>query len=202
MRQRFLALPVGVLALSLVGAAPAQAHDHGTAVSGPAVATSSDGSAPQVFVARLSGGNEVPAADPDGSGTALVLVQDTRVTFALQWSNITAPILGHIHRGAAGVNGPVVVPFFGTPMPATATAAADAVAADAQLTQDIRANPAGFYVNLHTTAFPGGAVRGQLTRLLGAGDLLRLVPRGRLHALLSGANEVPAADPEAGRSRW
>jgi hypothetical protein len=194
MRQRFLALPVVGLALSLAGAAPAQAHDHGTVVSSPA-ATSSDGSA-RLFVARLSGRNEVPPADPDGSGTAVVLVRDSRVTFVLQWSNITAPILGHIHRAAAGVNGPVVVPFFMTPMPDTATAAAGAVMTDPQLAADIRADPAGFYVNLHTAAFPGGAVRGQLTRLRDAGDLRNLVPHGRLHAILSGANEVPAADPD------
>jgi hypothetical protein len=197
MRQRFLALPAVGLALSLAGAAPAQAHDHGAAARGPAVATSSGSSATHLFAARLSGANEVPAADPDGSGNALVVVRGNRVTFALQWSNITAPILGHIHRAAAGVNGPVVVPFFGTPMPATATAAAGAVTvSDPQIAADIVADPAGFYVNLHTAAFPGGAIRGQLGRLRHAPDLRNLLPRGRLHAILTGAQEVPAADPD------
>ena len=55
--------------------------------------------------------------------------------------------------------------FFGTPLPdtATATAAAGAVTVtDPKIAADILANPAGFYVNLHTADFPGGAVRGQL----------------------------------------
>ncbi|MFN0123760.1 MAG: CHRD domain-containing protein [Blastocatellia bacterium] len=77
----------------------------------------------------------------------------------------------HIHEAAAGVNGAVVI---GTVI----SAAVPVVAADGKGTinltvpinttaisaavQRMLANPAGFYVNLHTTAHPGGAVRGQL----------------------------------------
>jgi len=160
MLKRILALPVVGLVLGLTGAAPAQAH--GVAAGGPA-ATHLAGGAPHIFTARLSGANEVPPADPDGSGTALVVVRGSQVTFALQWNNIPAPILGHIHRGAVGVNGPVVVPSFMPPVPAIIFALAGTVPiVDPPLTGQILANPTGFYVNLHTTQFPAGAVRGQL----------------------------------------
>ncbi len=64
----------------------------------------------------------------------------------------------HIHKGAAGANGPVVVPLDPTKIGAGKTCAAVAPA----LLSDISSNPAGYYFNAHTKAFPAGAVRGQL----------------------------------------
>jgi hypothetical protein len=202
MRKRFLALPIAGLALGLIGAAPAQAHDHGApaAANNPVAATSPNAFVPRFFAARLSGANEVPVAggpavgDPDGRAVALVKVQGSRVTFSAEWTGITAPTLGHIHQGAAGVNGPVKVALFGTPLPDTATAAAGAVTVtDPKIADSIRANPGGFYVNLHTTAFPGGAVRGQLVALRGAADVLGVVHGASQRAFLSGDQEVPVA---------
>jgi hypothetical protein len=206
MRKRLLALPAAGLALGLLGAAPAQAHDHGMPAGAPgagpvaADAPSPNGFVPRFFVARLSGANEVQVAgkpkvgDPDGSGVALLRVQGSRVTFSLEWSGITAPTLGHIHQGVAGVNGDVKVPLFGTPMPDTATAAAGAVTvSDPQIAKDILADPAGFYVNLHSTQFGGGAVRGQLSPLRGYADVLGIVHGGARRAFLSGDQEVPVA---------
>ncbi|MQA92828.1 MAG: CHRD domain-containing protein [Gemmatimonas sp.] len=109
----------------------------------------------------LSGDAEVPPADPDGTGSALVTLnqgQDT-VCFQLEWSDIAAPTRAHIHRGVAGVNGGIVVAFFDFVDPAPETGC---VAADAELVKEIRQNPADFYVNIHNDDFPGGAVRGQL----------------------------------------
>src|SRR5439155_21605319 len=139
-----------------------QAHDHGMpgmpaaapGTGGTVAATSPNAFVPRFFAARLSGANEVQVAgkptvgDPDGRGAAVVRVQGSRVTFSLEWAGITAPTLGHIHQGVAGVNGDVKVALFGTPMPDTATAAAGAVTvSDPKIADDIRANPAGFYVN-------------------------------------------------------
>ncbi len=67
--------------------------------------------------------------------------------------------MGHIHRGAAGINGPVVVPFTALP---GADAAAACTTIDLTLAGEILATPADFYVNLHTGDFPAGAIRGQL----------------------------------------
>jgi hypothetical protein len=155
---------------------------------------------PVFLVANLSGANEVPVAgkpkvgDPDGKATGIVRVQGDRVTFAFSWRGIGAPTLGHIHQGAAGVNGDVKVPLFTTPMPDTVTAASGAVTvSDPAIADALRTNPAGFYLNLHSAEFPGGAVRGQLSKLRGPVDQLRLLQGGGSRANLTGDQEVPTA---------
>ncbi len=165
--------------------------------------------APSTFLAAsLSGAAEVPTAggpavgDPQGKGVALVRVKGDRVSFSVSYSGIQAPSLGHIHEGKAGVNGPVKVTLFGTALPATVNAAAGAVHVDdAKLAQSIRTNPRGFYVNLHSAEFPGGAVRGQLTKLNRKVDVLKVVSGGGFRALLDADQEVqkpggsPVGDP-------
>src|SRR5436305_4960581 len=183
--------------------------DHGAmAGAAPAAAPKQDRSAgiersrlkPLFLEAHLDGRQEVqvpgkpPVGDPKGSATGLIRVQGNRVTFAFSWKGISAPTLGHIHQGVAGVNGDVKVPLFATPMPETATSAAGVLTvSDPAIADAIRANPAGFYLNLHTKEFPGGAVRGQLTRLDHPADLLGLLHGGVLKAFLSGDQEVPVA---------
>ena len=128
------------------------------------------------LVAGLNGANEVPGpGDPDGRGLALVRTGRSRVCFALGWSGIAPPIFAHIHVGAAGVAGPVVVLFFDVPelagaptatLPATVAAAAGCVGdQDPALLRDIRRHPADYYANIHTLEFVPGAIRGQLHRV-------------------------------------
>jgi hypothetical protein len=155
---------------------------------------------PLFLEARLLGRNEVqvpgkpPVGDPNGSATGIVRVQGDRITFAFSWKGISAPTLGHIHQGVAGVNGEVKVPLFTTPMPTGVNAAAGAVTvSDPAIADALRADPSGFYLNLHTEEFPGGAVRGQLTKLHGSSDLLDLLDGGGKRAYLSGDQEVPVA---------
>ena len=132
------------------------------------------------LTARLSGAQEVPAADPDGSGKAVVEidVEAGEVCFDVKSLSDTAtPNRGHIHEAPAGVNGPIVVPFFELrPPPADPGAPAsdprndeieqgriqDCVPGDPAVLARIVANPAGFYVNVHNTRFPGGSLRCQL----------------------------------------
>ena len=114
--------------------------------------------------AELSGANEVPPADPDGIGTANVTITGTTVSYTITVENISAPIAQHIHSGAAGVNGPIVVNLPGVWSgsgngPWTLSGSTTTTLAQAQA---IQANPSAFYVNVHNNDFPGGAVRGQL----------------------------------------
>ncbi|SDX03104.1 CHRD domain-containing protein [Amycolatopsis xylanica] len=105
------------------------------------------------------------AGDPDGSATSFVSAKHGEVDFSFAFSNIGAPTLGHIHQGAAGVNGAVVVPLFTADggLPASITGiAGTATKVPGDITRKLNANPGDFYTNLHTAAFPGGAVRGQL----------------------------------------
>lgn len=119
-------------------------------------------SSARVLTATLLGANQVPSVATSGTGYATVAVNlatDT-VCYTVSVSGITLPATGaHIHKGAAGTNGPIVVPFTA---PNASGVASGCTAVSPALAQDIAANPSGYYVNVHTTDFPGGAIRGQL----------------------------------------
>jgi hypothetical protein len=140
---------------------------------------------PLVFTANLSSANEVPPvsnAEAGATGTATVTLTPTRDsanavtggTFRFQFtvrgltptSNIT---LAHIHTGAAGVNGGVVVnsqlsaaTSIPTPAGTASFERADLTADSAATVTAIVANPSQFYFNIHTTLNGGGVMRGQL----------------------------------------
>jgi hypothetical protein len=100
--------------------------------------------------------------DNDGTGNAVVRFRtdEARVCFRITVQNIRLPSVGaHIHRGAAGSNGPIVVGFTA---PNAEGRSSGCVEADRAVIDAILASPTGYYVNVHTTDFPGGAIRGQL----------------------------------------
>ena len=113
----------------------------------------------------VGGAEEVPnPGDPDGRGTSIVMLRTAtnQVCWETTVSNITLPAAAsHIHRGARGVAGPIVVPLTAPDANGRASGCANA---EASLMREIAQNPAGFYVNVHTSDFPGGAVRGQLAQ--------------------------------------
>lgn len=117
-----------------------------------------------VLAATLTGAAEVPGpGDADGTGQATIRVTrgEGRVCYELSASGITLPAsAAHIHEGAAGVAGDIVVPL--SP-PDASGAATGCVNVSRTLTERIFFNPAGYYVNVHTSDFPNGAVRGQLS---------------------------------------
>jgi hypothetical protein len=153
------------------------------------------------LAASLQGRNEVPAGDGkavgdhDGSATALIRIQGDRLWYALRWKGIAAPTAGHIHLGVKGSNGAVKVPFFAGDLPATARGVAGVVRVTDQATLDeLKSNATGFYANVHTGEFPGGAVRGQFHKLAKPADLNGVLigsSPARLQAVLDGAQEVP-----------
>ncbi len=115
------------------------------------------------LTADLTGGvTEVPApGDPDGKGSATVKLDAAKgeVCYDVKVEGIAAPTAAHIHEGAAGAAGPPVI----TLDPAKIGQGEDCLTGQkAADIERIGANPAGFYVNVHTGDFPGGAVRGQL----------------------------------------
>ncbi|MDX8048026.1 CHRD domain-containing protein [Lentzea sp. BCCO 10_0798] len=183
--------------------AGAQDHGNGHGTPSPAPGQTPDQPTkpatgkPVFFTAELDGRQEVPTpggpavGDEDASAKALVEVRGDRVTFALEWKKTSQLSLGHIHQGAAGQNGAVKVNLFTTAMPETLSSAAGQTVVDPKLAEDIRKNPAGFYVNLHSTEKPGGAVRGQLTPLARQINPLDILKGGKLRAFSNGRNEVP-----------
>jgi hypothetical protein len=116
----------------------------------------------RVFNVALTGEAETPAGDPVGTGTAAIRLRagQGQVCFQLAVENLPAAVAAHIHRGASGVAGPVVVPLTtpGADGKSSGCAPAARTVVSAMLAQ-----PASYYVNVHTAEFQGGAVRGQLT---------------------------------------
>ena len=126
--------------------------------------------APTTFVVVLSAANEVPGC-PAGEesvarGTAVIHIDEDsgEITYRVIAANLPGTIAGapgaHIHAGLAGDMGPVVGPLLLTGLESGVVAAGTAT--DPALAHAILADPARYYVNVHTTACPGGAVRGQL----------------------------------------
>ena len=105
---------------------------------------------------------EVGVGDPDGSGLATITVNPGQgeICYELSVEDITLPAIGaHIHVGPAGENGPVVVPL--TP-PDSSGFSSGCAEVSRELAKAIIQNPENYYVNVHTTDFPNGAIRGQL----------------------------------------
>ena len=149
-------------------------------------------SAQTTFQAFLSGLGEVPpnASPATGFGTVVLNAVQTQITVNENWSGLSAPAsASHIHNAPPGVNGAVIFTFAGVPA-ATAGAIPQQVFAitAAQVAQLFAGN---MYLNIHTSVFPGGEIRGQLAlvpepgslALLGAGSLaLTLLARSKRRA--------------------
>lgn len=137
------------------------------------------------FRAHLSGANEVPAVDTKAHG--LVTFHPSKDGSSLRFKLITANIVdvaqAHIHCGAAGVNGPVVVFLYPDAAPAILIPGrSNGVLSEGTVTEanviptSVVACPGGLadfdqliakmragqtYTNVHTMANPGGEIRGQ-----------------------------------------
>ncbi len=153
MKGRRLLLSVvlaALVALALSGAASAarlDVADHGG----------------RPLTTELTGAAEIPPGDLDGSGTATITVNpgQEEVCWELLVTNITLPATGaHIHVGAAGVAGDVVVHL--TP-PDASGVSSGCTTVEREVALDILKNPENYYVNVHTSDFPDGAIRGQLS---------------------------------------
>jgi hypothetical protein len=129
----------------------------------------------EVFTTSLSGSNEVPARSTGASGSSQIIIDGDRVHYAVEIDDISNVFAAHIHTAASGVNGPVRVTFFNVPQASplsttdkhilaqgTFTSADVSGIGFADLLNAIRSGNA--YVNVHTTQFPGGEIRGQLSR--------------------------------------
>lgn len=111
------------------------------------------------FLATLNGASEVPANPSTATGSAtLTFNTSTKVFTVTVTHNIATPTGGHIHKAAVGVSGPVVFPFSSLTSPITYTS----IALDAAQEADLNANL--YYVNIHTAAYVGGEIRGQLIK--------------------------------------
>jgi hypothetical protein len=123
---------------------------------------------PRAFTAKLTGEKEVPGpGDANATGSALVRTnwQKGKVCFGLLWRGLGPVVAAHIHVGGADVAGDVKVPLFqlNEPLPRHIRAISGCVRnVPKKLIGRINRGPKGYYVNVHTTGYPDGAIRGQL----------------------------------------
>ena len=130
------------------------------------VAAAPSGAAVKRLRADMSGAREVSGGDANGTGTAKLRLNRARrrVCFDIRVHDIDQVVAAHIHRGRRGVDGPIRVELIGEPQGAEDHFTGCAKGVSRRLIRRINRHPRRFYVNVHTVAFPGGAVRGQLHR--------------------------------------
>jgi hypothetical protein len=155
-----------------------------TALSPDAAVASMHGGGPGAvshqFIAPMSGAQEVPAADTRARGqtTFRLSADGLELSYRLVVANLHDVTMAHIHRAPAGVNGPVVVWLYpsepheqliegrSSGVLATGTITADDLVGQLaggtveDLVALMRAGET--YVNVHTSAYPGGEIRGQI----------------------------------------
>src|SRR5437868_634256 len=157
----------------------------GSSPSSTSPSSTASGSNNVRFTAALKPSEETPPitnAEASGSGTAtidFVLTRDASnvitnavVNFQVTMQSLpsTAVVnIAHIHTGAAGVAGAVLVNTTTVPGEVVLTNGAgsfsrNSISVPAATAQSIIDNPAGFYFNVHTTLNPGGVMRGQLVK--------------------------------------
>jgi hypothetical protein len=145
------------------------------------------------FTAPLDGGQEVPSVDTKATGLARFQLnaEGTELSYKLIVANIENVTMAHIHMAAAGVNGPVVVWLYPSAPPAQLIAGRfDGILAEGVITEANLVGPlagmdfddllgamrAGMtYVNVHTSQFPPGEIRGQIMAPRETGGLGRLL---------------------------
>ena len=127
------------------------------------------------FEALLSGTNEVPAVNTIATGSATISIQGAQIVYQVDVQDIENVLVSHIHIAPEGENGPVRLNLCGTDdTPGCSTIDTGTLVSDSNavttgtpaitfdsLVSAIRAGNA--YVNVHTTANPGGEIRGQIT---------------------------------------
>lgn len=128
------------------------------------------------FTANLVGSEEVPPTGSAATGTAVAFLHepDNRLVYNVSSSGLANVTAAHFHQGAFGANGGVVVGFSGNGNYCGVSQRLTA-AQVAALKAD------GFYANIHTAAFPGGEIRGQMRKDVG----------NHFYAICNGAAETP-----------
>ena len=150
------------------------------------------------FGGPVDGSQEVPPVVTAATGQATVVISgdDSTIWYVVEYSGLSGALAAaHIHVGASGANGGVILPLVASasPMVGTLTATnftpSGAITTFAQAVAAIKAG--GTYVNLHTAANPGGEIRGQV------------VAKGSAHfGTLSGLQEVPPLTIAGSGNAW
>ncbi|WP_243075572.1 CHRD domain-containing protein [Microbacterium sp. SS28] len=112
----------------------------------------------------LNPGQEVAEIDSDGHGFFTYEIDGDQFCWTLDvWGLTTPAAAAHVHEAARNVNGGIRIHLETLPRTSFETAGCETVS-DTALLMRIQENPRGFYVNVHTSTYPGGEIRGQLKK--------------------------------------
>jgi hypothetical protein len=115
------------------------------------------------FTASMAGSKESPKGPSAAKGTFKVEFRNGQACYTMSVRALGAkPVAAHIHKGAAGANGGIVIDLKPSFTGTSPRVSKKCVTAKASVVSAIRRNPAGYYANVHTSKNPGGAARGQL----------------------------------------
>jgi hypothetical protein len=115
----------------------------------------------ETYKADLTGAQEPGGGDPDGYAKAEISVSDDldQICWDINDVHGIGPVTGaHIHKGAPGVNGPVVL----TLKMANEGGIKGCTSSSEWKEDSLKDNFRSYYVNVHTSEYPNGAIRGQL----------------------------------------
>jgi hypothetical protein len=114
----------------------------------------------------LQPAEEVPGPGvKDGTGAALLNIAGSKVCSELKSTMGEKPLKAHIHQGAKGASGPVVVDLMPDFKPGEAAfESKTCVDSTPAIVTQLISNPGAYYVNIHSDGHPDGAMRGQLAK--------------------------------------
>jgi hypothetical protein len=142
------------------------------------------------FEAELSGAQETPPVTTTATGRAVMVLDSDLQTlhYRLMVTDLISITAAHIHLGAPGVSGGIVFPLYtgGGPFDEDNPVSGTVVLTETEQLNTLLAG--NYYVNIHTSTYPAGEIRGQL---------LQFTPGSRYSARLSGAEEVPPVTTNA-----
>ena len=117
------------------------------------------------FSVKLTGRDSVPPADRDGQGSARLDLDPQKGTacYEIAWEKLDGRVTAfHLHAGQRGRNGPHWIDFFNGQNFAGQQKLKDCVGSTRERIEAVIKNPSAYYLQVHSTAFEDGAIRGQL----------------------------------------
>ena len=159
MRSKLLTL--AVIGSSLVLAACGSSSSSSSSSAGGASAKRHRGAPSHIYHLRLSGNAETPPGPAIGAGSAVIALHLSSRQVCWRFTHLhgfTNATFAHLHRGVKGTSGPIVVPLSTAPK----LHHKGCVHANPTVMTAIAKDPHGYYLNIHSKQYPGGAVRSQL----------------------------------------
>ena len=159
MRLTVIVSTLATLALVL-GISGCGSSSSSTKATSAGPATSKASRPARIYHLSLTGKSETPAGAPSGTGAAVIAIHGSS-TVCWRFAHLhgfTHATFAHLHTGARGKSGNIVVALSTGP----ALSHKGCVPVKPALIKKIEHNPGGYYVNIHSTKYPSGAVRAQL----------------------------------------